>query len=183
METTFDALVARALAGGGAVLVAVIGALTVASFRANPTVPVSLRVAIRVGFAALFSSLVVGAVMIAKGILLVIAGHPQAAYATGGSLKPTHAATMHAILVLPLLAWLLSFADWPERRRVQVVVLGTAGYVVLAGVIAIENVAGVDPSQIPGAMIALLTLGTLALAAAGLVALGAVARTFKGEQS
>jgi hypothetical protein len=182
-ETAFDGLVARTLAGGGIVLVAIIAVLTLASFRTKPTVPFSLRVATRAGFVALFASLVVGAVMIAKGMLLVFAGNPQAAYITGGSLKPTHAVTMHAILVLPLLAWLLSFAEWPERRRVQVVVLGAAGYVVLAGVVAIENVAGVDPSQIPGAMIALLTLGTLALAVAGLVAMGAVARTFKGEQS
>jgi hypothetical protein len=98
-----------------------------ASFRQQPAVPVSLRIAIRIGFVILLMSLAVGALMIAKGMRLVFAGDPQAAYATGGALKPTHAAAMHAILVLPLLAWLLSFTDWSERRRVGVVLLGTAG--------------------------------------------------------
>jgi hypothetical protein len=49
--------------------------------------------------------------MIAKGMILVFAGDPEAAYATGGTLKPTHGVTMHGILVLPLVAWLSSFAD------------------------------------------------------------------------
>jgi hypothetical protein len=57
---------------------------------------------------------------------LVLTGHPQQAYATGGTLKPIHAVTMHAILVLPALAWLLSFATWSERRRVLVVLVARA---------------------------------------------------------
>jgi two-component system NtrC family sensor kinase len=35
---------------------------------------------------------------------------------------------MHAVLVLPLLAWLLSFTAWNERRQLEVVLLATAGY-------------------------------------------------------
>jgi len=170
LETTFDALVARILAAGGAALIALIMTLTLAAFRANPTVPISLRIAIRIGFVMLVASLVVGAVMIAKGMLLVFAGHPQAAYATGGSLKPTHAVTMHAILVLPVLARLLSFANWTERRRLGVVLLGAAGYVALAGVVAFENVAGPTPSKTALAVIALSGLIVLALMSAGLLA-------------
>jgi hypothetical protein len=149
METTFDALVARTLAAGGIALVAIIVALTIAAFRHNPTVPISLRMAIQIGFVALFSSLVVGALMIAKGMMLVFAGDAQAAYATGGTLKPTHAVTMHAVLVLPVLAWLMSFANWSERRRLGVVLLAAAGYVVLAGVVAIGNVVGLELRQPP----------------------------------
>jgi len=174
METTFDALIARTLAAGGVGLVAIIGALTVAAFRANPTVPISLRVAIQIGFLTLCTSLVVGALMIAKGMLLVIEGAPQAAYAIGGSLKPTHAVTMYAILVLPVLAWLLSFANWSERRRLAVVLLGAAGYVVLAVVVGVENAVGLALSDTPPAVIGLSALGALALAAAGLLTLRGV---------
>jgi len=116
--------------------------------------------------------------MIAKGMLLVFAGDPQAAYATGGSLKPTHAVTMHAILVLPLLAWLLSFADWSEQRRSGVVLLGAAGYALLAGVVAVENLLGLALSKPPPGAVALSVLGVLALAAAGLLVLDGVARSF-----
>ena len=94
---------------------------------------------IRIGFVALVGSVVVGAWMIAGGMMLVFAGNPQAAYATGGALKPTHAVTMHAIFVLPVLAWLLSFVNWTERRRVAVVLVASAGYIVLVGVVAIRN--------------------------------------------
>jgi hypothetical protein len=146
-----------------------------ASFRQQPAVPVSLRIAIRIGFVIVLMSLAVGALMIAKGMRLVFAGDPQAAYATGGALKPTHAAAMHAILVLPLLAWLLSFTDWSERRRVGVVLLGTAGYLLLAAVIAVENFAGVPPSNTPLAAEVLMVLGFIGLLAAGGLAVRGVA--------
>src|SRR5436190_15867445 len=66
METPFDAMVARTLAAGGIALVVIIAALTVAAFRANPTVPISLRIALQIGFVALCGAMVVGAFMIAK---------------------------------------------------------------------------------------------------------------------
>jgi hypothetical protein len=66
LETTFDGLLARTLAFGGIVLVAIILVLTVTAFRRNPTVPPSLHIAIRIGFLALVGAVVVGALMIAK---------------------------------------------------------------------------------------------------------------------
>jgi hypothetical protein len=147
IETPFDAQVARILASGGAAIIVVIAILTIAAFRANPDVPISFRVAMRIGFVMLFASLIMGALMIAKGMSLVFAGQPQAAYATGGFLKPTHAVTMHAILVLPLLAWLLSFTNWPEQRRLRVVLAAAAVYLALAGFVAVENIAG---ARLPG---------------------------------
>jgi hypothetical protein len=177
METPFDALVARTLAAGGAAIVAIIVAFTFASFRANPTVSISLRTAVRIGFIAMSGAMVVGALMIAKGMLLVFAGDAQAAYATGGTLKPTHAVTMHAVLVLPLLAWLLSFTNWSEERRLRLVVIASAGYVILAGAVTIGNFAGFELSQTPAVMLVLFALGTLTLLVAALLALKAVAST------
>jgi hypothetical protein len=135
LETPFDAQVARTLAAGGFVLVATVIALTVAAFRRNPAVPVSLRVAIRIGLLALAGAQVVGAAMIAKGMRLVFAGNPQAAYATAGSLKPAHAVMMHGVLLLPAFAWLLSFANWSERRRLAAVVAAAAAYLTLVIVV------------------------------------------------
>ena len=54
-----------------------------------------------------------------QGMRLVFAGDAPQAYETGGTLKPTHAVTLHAILVLPALAWLVSFADWSEESRAE----------------------------------------------------------------
>jgi len=139
VETAFDAMVARALAVGGIALVTVIVGLTATAFRRNPAVPISLRRAIQMGFVALCVAMATGATMIARGMLLVFAGHPTAAYATGGALKPTHAVTMHAILVLPLLAWLLSFADWSEDRKTRIVLAASTAYLVLATAVAAAN--------------------------------------------
>ena len=170
LETTFDALVARTLAGGGIALVAIIIVLAFVSFRANSAVPISLRIAIRIGFVALVGAVAVGALMIAKGMMLVFAGDPQAAYATGGAMKPTHAVAMHAILVLPMLAWVLSFANWSERRRIGAVLAASAGYIAIASVIALANVAGIDSGQMSAAMIALFAVGVVLLLGTGALA-------------
>jgi len=139
VETAFDAMVARALAVGGIALVTVIVGLTATAFRRNPAVPISLRRAIQMGFVALCVAMATGATMIVRGMMLVFAGNPAAAYATGGALKPTHAVTMHAILVLPLLAWLLSFADWSEDRKTRIVLAASTAYLVLATAVAAAN--------------------------------------------
>ena len=139
LETPFDAMVARTLAAGGGALVAIIASFALASFRSNPAVPPSLRLAIRIGFVALLASLAVGGLMIATGMRLVFAGNAQAAYATAGAHKPTHAVLMHGILLLPALAWLLSFVGWSEQRRVRVVAAAGAAYLVVATVVAVVN--------------------------------------------
>jgi hypothetical protein len=176
LETTLDGLVARALAIGGLALVTVIVALTFVSFRANREVPPSLRIAIRIGFVALLGAVAVGALMIAKGMTLVFAGDPSSAYATGGTLKPTHAVAMHAILVLPALAWLLSFATWSEHRRVVAVIAAALGYTVLAGVVTAANVAGIALRDASPAMLALFALGVSLLLGTGLLSLVAALR-------
>lgn len=163
LETPVDAMIARTLAAGGIALVVLIVLFTVVAFRANLGLPVSMRVAIRIGFVTLLGALVVGGLMIAKGMLLVFGGSPQVAYATGGALKPTHAVTMHGILVLPALAWLLSFADLTERQRLNTVFVGAAGYLAVALGVAWGNVADLDPSSTP--VLTLVLPGALLLAA------------------
>jgi len=143
VATPFDASVTRALAAGGVALVATIVAFTLAAFRANdPDVPASMRIAIRTGFLALCAAMAIGGVMIARGMRLVFAGNPKAAYWTGGSLRPMHAVTMHGVLVLPVLAWLLSFGTWSERTRARVLMLAAGVYVLLVAVVCVANLTG-----------------------------------------
>jgi hypothetical protein len=177
VETALDAWVARMLAAGGVALVAVIVALTFASFRRRPGIPISLRVAIQIGFVALIGSVATGAFMIARGMMLVFAGDPQAAYWTGGALKPTHAVTMHGILLIPGLAWLLSFVSWTEQRRLGAVLLAAIGYVVVAAVVTVGNVNGFEPRQAPATAVALFGLGALVLLAIGVLGLNALTRS------
>jgi hypothetical protein len=164
------------LAIGGFLLVVLITTFTIASFRANAVVPVSMMVAIRAGFAALFASQLIGALMIARGMTLVIRGNAHAAYATGGMLKPTHAVLMHGILVLPLIAWIASCADWKESRRLRVVLLAAFGYAMVVLAVAIGNVRHIDPSRLPFALTIPLMSGALLLVTAGATAIIAASR-------
>lgn len=135
--TPFDTTVAMTLAGGGAVIVVTMLAFTVHALRPGGIASPSMRLAVRYGFGSLLAALATGAVMIAMGVIQVRAGNPVGAYTSAGSLKPLHAVTMHAILVLPGLAWLLGFTRWDEDRRLRLVRLAAVGYTVAIGVAAI----------------------------------------------
>ena len=128
METPFNTVISMALAIGGGVLIAVLVTLTVCAFRANEGVSASTRLALRAGFVTLLIALASGAIMIARGVVLVRTGHQQEAYSAGGFLKPVHGVTMHGILVLPGLAWLLTFTGTTEPRRTRVIAQATAAY-------------------------------------------------------
>jgi hypothetical protein len=138
METPFDAAVTRTLAAGGFTLVAVIVVLTIMALRDRTPLPLPLRLATRAGLLALVGAQVAGGIMIATGMRFVFGGDLQRAYASGGWLRPAHAALMHGILVLPLGAWLISKTDWDERTQSRAMWSGIALYalVVLAATIA-----------------------------------------------
>jgi hypothetical protein len=78
---------------------------------------------------------------------------------------------MHAVQVLPALAWLLSFARLPERRRLGLVWAATVGYGALVAVSLGQTAAGLAPLDLGVATAALSLLGMLLLAAAFAAAL------------
>ncbi len=140
VETPFDAAVAQTLAAGGFALVAVIVTLTITALRRRTSWPPGLRLATQAGLIALVGAQVAGGVMIGTGMRLVFGGDPERAYATGGWLKPVHAALMHGILVLPLAAWLISRTDWDERTRSRAMWSGIALYVLVVVGAAVASV-------------------------------------------
>ncbi|MEU9453294.1 hypothetical protein [Streptomyces sp. NPDC048277] len=140
METPFDTAVSMSLAVGGGVLVVLLTVFAVASFRRRPAGPVGMALAVRSGFAILLVALASGAAMIARGVVLVRTGHQEAAYASTAPLKPLHGVSLHAVLVLPALAWLLSRTSWREQVRWRAVAAAVGCYaaaVAAAGVWAV----------------------------------------------
>lgn len=125
------------LAVGGGVLVVLLTVFAVASFRHRPAGPAGMPLAVRSGFALLLVALASGAAMIARGVVLTRTGHQEAAYHSTAPLKPLHGVSLHAVLVLPLLARLLSRTPWGERTRRWIVAVAagcyTAAVVVAAG--------------------------------------------------
>ncbi|MFB7247508.1 hypothetical protein CW362_31010 [Streptomyces populi] len=128
METGFDTAVSMTLAVGGGVLVVVLTAFAVASFRSRPAGPAGMPLAVRSGFAILLVALASGAVMIARGVILTRTGHQEAAYHSTAPLKPLHGVSLHAVLVLPALAWLLSRTDRSEAARERIVLWAVGCY-------------------------------------------------------
>ncbi|MFE5711512.1 hypothetical protein ACFQ7J_11930 [Streptomyces sp. NPDC056501] len=141
-ETTFDTLVTRALAAGGVTLVAVVVALTAAALRPAPGIDPGMRLALRAGLVALTASMAAGAVMIAYGLTLEGAGRAAEAYRSAGFLRPAHAVTMHAVLLLPALARLLSRTRRPEAERLRLIRLTVAAYGALAALVTAAAAAG-----------------------------------------
>jgi hypothetical protein len=82
---------------------------------------------------------------------------------------------MHAILVLPFLAWLLSFADGSERHRIGIVLVAAAGYVI-TGVVVVANVTGIDRGRLSAAMITAFGAGVALLLGTGILAVFAPRR-------
>lgn len=128
METGFDTAVSMTLAVGGGILVVLLTVFAVASFRNRPTGPPGMPLALRSGFAILLVALVSGAAMIARGVVLTRTGHQEAAYRSTAPLKPLHGVSLHAVLVLPALAWLLPRTPWSDRTRQQLMYAAVGCY-------------------------------------------------------
>jgi hypothetical protein len=128
METPGNTAISMMLALGGGILIAVLVIFAAAAFRGDPDLPPSMQIALRAGFVTMLIGLVSGAAMIARGVTLVNTGHQQLAYEVAGFLKPVHAVSLHGVLILPGLAWLLARTHWSEARRTRAVALGVAAY-------------------------------------------------------
>jgi hypothetical protein len=132
-ETPVDTVIAFSLAAGGAVLIVVLGAMAVTALRGEINGPPGMRLALRAGFALLLAGLAAGVAMIVRGRILTQDGDPSAAYHSAGYLKWFHGVTLHAVLVLPALAWWLSRTSYGDARRTTIVAIATGGYALLAG--------------------------------------------------
>jgi hypothetical protein len=140
-STPANATVAYTLAVGGAVLVVVLGAFAVVALRGRVVGAPSTVLAVRAGFALLLAGLASGAAMIAVGTTAMRTGPAAHAYDVAGFLKGFHAVTLHAVLVLPALAWWLGRRTPDERLRYRWVVAAVAAYATAAALVLVVNLA------------------------------------------
>ncbi len=136
-STPFNTVVAMTLAVGGGVLIVVLGAFAVTAFRGRIEGPASMVLAQRGGFALLVAGLISGAAMIARGSIARAHGDTAARmYAVTGFVKDFHGVTLHGVLVLPGIAWLVGRREMPEERRV-LIVRGALGMYALAAMVVL----------------------------------------------
>ncbi|MDQ1720705.1 MAG: hypothetical protein QOI26_439 [Pseudonocardiales bacterium] len=134
-ESNFDSVISYGLAAGGAVLVATLGTLAAYALTGRIDASPAMRLALRAGFAFLLAGLASGAAMIVRGQQLIRREHRTlAAYDTAGYLKWFHAITLHAVLVLAALAWLLARTRRTAEAQYRVVSAATGAYAAAAAV-------------------------------------------------
>ncbi|MGW4471290.1 hypothetical protein ACWENQ_16605 [Nonomuraea sp. NPDC004354] len=167
--TPFDATVSAALAAFAIVgLIPSIIVIIVVAWRRFDGPP-SMRLAVRAGLAVLSLTLVSGAALIANGRAIGLP--PQATdlsiFGAAGQLKVPHAVTLHAVQVLPVLAWLLTLTAWSEAARVRLVAVVAAGYGGVVLVSVLQAAAGLAPADLTVASGVLLVAALAAMAGAG----------------
>ncbi len=128
------------LAAGGAVLILVLGAFAVPAIRGHVNGARSMVIAQRAGFILLIAGLLSGVAMIARGSIARANGAAASQmYVVTGFLKDFHGVTLHGVLVLPALAWLVARTRMGEPSRIRAVKLGIAAYgLAAAGALAVS---------------------------------------------
>lgn len=149
-----------------AATVAAIVVLAIAAIRAGDLEPTT-RLAWRAGLGILLVSMAIGGVMIEGGVGSNAGSASPTTIPPAGQLKVPHAVGMHAIQVLPVLAWLTTFVrSLTERARLRLVAIATGGYVLLALASMVQTFAGRGLGD-PGVLVAALAgLGVIGLAIA-----------------
>jgi len=167
-DTALDSLLFLVM-GGGAIAVAatVIVVMTVLAFTAMRASP-SMGLAIRAGLLILLVAQVVGGWMIQHGLGPAEEGVTDGltTFGAAGVMKVPHGVAIHAIQVLPALAWLLSFAALPEQRRLGLVRIASLGYAALVVVSVLQTANGLAPFDVGVAAAVLYLLGIALLGGA-----------------
>ena len=114
--------------------------------------PPSFRWAVLTGLLVVIAGLSMGGVMIAEGVGQEQEGPVDSPVVFGeaGLVVVPHLLSLHGLLVLSVLAWLLSFTGLPERRRVRVVQVASVGYIALIAVSLAQALGGRAPLDLTG---------------------------------
>jgi hypothetical protein len=152
-----------------ATVILVMAVLAFTSMRASP----SMALAIRAGLLILLVAQAVGGWMIQHGLGLAEEGVTDGltTFGPAGVMKVPHAVGIHAIQVLPALAWLLSFAALTEQRRLGLLRVAVGGYVALVVVSVLQTAGGLAPFDVGVLAAALYLLGVALLGMALVTAL------------
>jgi hypothetical protein len=173
VQSTLDYLLFVVMGGVAiAVTATVILAMTVLAFTAMRASP-SMTLAIRAGLLILLVAQAVGGWMIQHGLEPANEGVTTGltTFGPAGVMKLPHAVAIHAIQVLPGLAWLLSFAHIPEPRRLGLVWTAAGGYLALVVVNLLQTATGTAPFDVGVVAAVLYLLGAGLLGAAFVAAL------------
>jgi hypothetical protein len=149
--------------------------------------PPSLRLAIRAGLLLLMASQAFGLAIIENGNSKVFDPNtgeylPErveqaAVFGEAGEMKIPHALSVHAVQVLPALAWLLTRTTWNERRQKAIVLECSVAYAALVAISAGQTFRGLAPLDLAPPAVLLSLLAVLVLGGSTAAALIAASRS------
>lgn len=172
LTTPFDGAV-FAMMGTLIMIVAII--IAIVTFKSFPVLNANpeMKLAIRSGLLFLNLTNVLGIILVAYGnyILRVSPGHAPNIYGHAGMMKVPHGLAIHAIQVLPILAWLLNFTRRELEFKLNTMKTAIAGYAGLQLFTLIQTFTGRAPQDVNFITAALAILSAIFLVAAFLRAL------------
>jgi len=185
-STTFDATVFTAMG----TLIIFVGIVIVVvmfwSFFSLKTSP-SMAWAIRVGLIVLVISQVFGNLIIQNGIPKVMDFETGEFISEGlsstnifgssGLMKLPHSLSLHAVQVLPVLAWLLIFTNWSEGQRTRTVMVAIAGYSGLVMASAFQTFSGLAPFEMQLLVVLVIGVSSIGVLGAYIAALTGLRRS------
>ena len=177
LATGFDAGVFITMGLMIVVVVVDIVAITVWSFLSLEA-PASFALAIRAGLVLMVVGQGIGGLLVREGLRQEEVGPVSSPLVFGqnGVLNVAHAAALHALQLLPALAWLLSFSGRSERTRTTIVAVAACGYMGVVLLSALQALGGRAPFDLSFAGTAVLVLSAAAIAATSAVALTGLRR-------
>jgi hypothetical protein len=165
--TAFDAIIFSLMGLLIMIVAIVILIVTVYSFRGLNAKP-EMAFAIRSGLILLNIGNLLGIILIIYGnyVLQTNPGHPPNIYGQSGIMKFPHAVALHAIQVLPVLAWLLSLTKRDTVSRLRILKVALVGYCGLLIFALLQTFSGHAPLDVTviSAAISLVSAGLLAFA-------------------
>ncbi len=170
--TAFDEVVFAAMGMLIVVVVADIVIITLWSLKSLDAAA-SFALAIKAGLVLMVVGQGLGGLLIREGTRQEELGPVTSPVVFGqdGILNLSHAAALHALQLLPLLAWLLSFSERSESERTKIVGIAACGYAGLVLLRALQALGGRAPFDLSGVGAVALLASATAILGASVVAL------------
>ncbi len=170
--TAFDEVVFAAMGILIAVVIADIVIVTLWGLKSLDA-PASFALAIKAGLLLMVVGQGLGGLLIREGMRQEELGPVTSPLVFGqdGILNLSHAAALHALQLLPVLAWLLSFSERSESQRTKIVGVAACGYAGLVLLTGLQALGGRAPFDLSGVGAVVLLASATAILAASVVAL------------
>ncbi|MGI8519638.1 MAG: hypothetical protein ACR2MC_03350 [Actinomycetota bacterium] len=170
--TVFDEVVFATMGLLIAVVVVDIVIITLWSLKSLDA-PASFGLAIKAGLLLMVVGQGLGGLLIREGMRQEELGPVTSPLVFGqdGILNLSHAAALHALQLLPVLAWLLSFSERSESQRTKIVGVAACGYAGLVLLTGLQALGGRAPFDLSGVGAVVLLASATAILAASVVAL------------